>query len=365
MSVRALFDEPSGGWLYGAASLAKRACLLPRSTRLRQVALEIASRPERPPLRACYLGDGESVEYFTSLYRSEMNVEDIGAVPVWRLRGAVKELLSAGEVVLVEINRLIDSLVPEGGFLTFPWIRQRVYFGDGVYAGRKGRIEASFGRRVRKYGYQQRVTKDPDAVIRFHHELYAPFIRSRYGEMSHLRTIEELQAAVRAGFLLQVFDGGIWVSGAVCRLRGNQLTTVSFGLLPEYQDRLRRGALSAAYYFLFAWAEENQVQVVDLLRCRPHACDGVYEHKRRWGAKPEVDSWPHNSIWLFVPAGCEVPWPVGQQLVWTGGEFTALGGLVQSRAKGPQPARTVAERRSGTSMPGQSARTGVARGPGS
>ena len=43
------------------------------------------------------------------------------------------------------------------------------------------------------------------------------------------------------------------------------------------------------------------MQKVDLLRSRPNTSDGVYEHKRRWGAKPVIDSWPHTALWIFIP----------------------------------------------------------------
>ena len=63
---------------------------------------------------------------------------------------------------------------------------------------------------------------------------------------------------------------------------------------------------------------------VDLLRSRPHAEDGVYQHKSRWGAVTEVDDWPHTLLCFFIPPQVEVPACLARLLVWQRDHFAEL-----------------------------------------
>ena len=65
------------------------------------------------------------------------------------------------------------------------------------------------------------------------------------------------------------------------------------------------------------------MQKVDLLRSRPNTSDGVYEHKRRWGAKPVIDSWPHTALWIFLPK-TEICPLLKTQLIWKKDEFVEI-----------------------------------------
>jgi hypothetical protein len=65
------------------------------------------------------------------------------------------------------------------------------------------------------------------------------------------------------------------------------------------------------------------VQKVNLLPSRPNTSDGVYEHKRRWGAIPVMDSWPHTALWLFIPK-TEICPGLKTQLIWKKGEFVEI-----------------------------------------
>ncbi|MGB7573232.1 MAG: hypothetical protein WBN53_05165 [Thermodesulfobacteriota bacterium] len=313
------FHEPTNRILYGPASFAKRVILLYRSLRLRQVEIEDSLSGER----LTYIGEGETLDYVRRTLFT--NVKEIKAtpVPIWLLPQRIKHLISLNIKVIVEINRMLAPLVPAGGLVTFPWIRQRVSLNSGNHTEKRRNIEATFGRKVRKFDYRCQMTRDQKMVRKFYEDLYLPYLTTRFESACHARTLSELQTAIRSGFLLQVFAQDRWVSGVVCRLEKDKICTLAFGHLPGNQYDLRRGALSAAYYFIFKWAEEHSMQNVDLLRSRPNTSDGVYEHKRRWGAKPVIDSWPHTALWIFLPK-TEICPRLKTQLIWKKDEFVEI-----------------------------------------
>ncbi|MDM7995858.1 MAG: hypothetical protein QUT30_09275 [Acidobacteriota bacterium] len=64
---------------------------------------------------------------------------------------------------------------------------------------------------------------------------------------------------------------------------------------------------------------------MDLLRSRPDEKDGIYCHKKRWGAIAVKDCWPHTVIRLFPPEDPHVPDFLESLLIWDGSSFRKIG----------------------------------------
>jgi hypothetical protein len=312
--------EPVNATAYKLAGLAKRFALLPRSFML--TSLEING--VIPGKRFVYLGEGESLPYLRKLL--SVSDDDLSAarIPLWRLWNEFRRSSSPDTLLCLELNRLLRPMVPAGGLLTYPWVRQRVYLNSREYGKYRWKIEKN-GRKTRERKYRFRLVNDYESVESFYEELYLPYISARFGDTVHLRSHGEFKRWVGSGFLLQVFHGDIWVSGVVCRLRKGELSALALGHLPEERYSLSFGALSAAYYFLFQYAAEHSLDCLDLLRSKPHGDDGVFRHKRNWGARAEIDLWPHTAIWFFLPDGMTVPPPLERILVWDGTSFAEMG----------------------------------------
>lgn len=312
--------EPADKALHFLVSMMKRLLLLPRSFRLTCLVF-----PENGRMgRIVYLGEGESVSYVRSVFQREGGDCEIRRIPLLQAGKAIREMVRQGTILCVEVNRLLGPCIPGKLLPSFPWVRQRTVLSSREYGKRKKTIDAVYGRKVRKYGYRFRTVTDSGSLRRFYTELYLPHISARFGEDRFARGLAELEKAVKSGFLLQVFHGDVWVSGAVCRVRKKEISVLTFGHLPEEIFPLARGALSSAYYFLFSYAESVGLESVDLGRSRPHSADGVYWHKQRWGATAEKDPWPHTALWFFLPSGCVIPETLEKQLVWSDGIFREM-----------------------------------------
>ncbi len=314
--------EPADTTLHFLLSILKRVLLLPRSFRL--ICLVFPEENGREG-RVAYLGEGESVSYVRNIFQLEGGEVSERRIPFWRIGKAIREMVRPGTILCVEVNRLLGSCLPGNLLPSFPWVRQRVVLSSPEYAKRKKAINAVYGRKVRKFGYRFRMVTDTGLLKQFYTELYLPHISARFGEEQSARGLAELEKAVKSGFLLQVLHDDLWVSGAVCRVRKKEISVLTFGHLSEDIFPLGRGALSAAYYCIFSYAESAGLEFVDLGRSRPHAADGVYWHKQRWGALPEKDPWPHTAIRFFLPDGCDLPERLEKMLVWNGRTFDELG----------------------------------------
>jgi hypothetical protein len=319
-------DEPFNKTAYVLAGIIKWLGLLPRSLSLRCVELGSGI----PGKRFVYLGEGESLPYIRHILAQPAGEFRVPQAPLRHLGKMIRRLASPDTLLCLELNRLLHSLAPGGGFITFPWIRQRVILDSLEYRARRRRIE-KVGRMVRKYKYRFQLVNHTESVAHFYEEFYVPYIRARFGDAAHMRSLNELQRWVGSGFLLQVLHEDSWISGVVCGVRKDELSVLASGHIPEDKYPLRLGALSAAYYYLFEYARRHSLTVVDLLRSRPHADDGVYQYKQRWGATPEVDSWPHTTLHLFLPEGFPVPAALAKLLIWDGLEFVEMGELLQRK----------------------------------
>jgi hypothetical protein len=281
-----------------------------------------------------YLGEGLSLPYLQQFFHQAAIPEKQAIFSVGQLHQRMAALKAAGCLTIVEVNRLLSFLRPAGSFLSYPWVRQKIRLTARTYSRCRRGLEAAVSRRIRKNGYHYRLA-GPEAVDPFYHQFYIPYIQHRFGELAHPRSYREVHEAVGAGFLLQIFDGKNWVGGEAYRRQGDALIFLAAGCLPPYEFHLKRGALAAAKYFCLRWSQDNGIAVMDLLRSRPHTEDGLYEHKRRWGAEPSVDPWVHTAFWLSLPPGKKLPVFLKNLLVVQNGSLTELVQLWGDACRNP------------------------------
>jgi hypothetical protein len=326
--------EPVGSTLFLPASLLKRVLTLRRSLHMHAAWLGL---PEGDGITGkgsgIYCGEGDSLRFLASLHGGHPG--QTRSVRWSQLRDLVGTP-DRDFVLYVEVNRSCSWLLPGGGYWTLPWIRQKLRL-DQAGKRRGGRaVEGVYGRRVRRHHFQPKLCLNRDSLVEFFSHMYLPYMEHRYGAEAQPRSLHQLLRAQRSGFLLKVEENGQWVAGAVCQVRRSEVTILTLAVAPPFDDLLRRGALSAVYYFLIGWAREQGMGSVDMLRSRPHVADGVYEHKRRFGAEPHVDAWPHTAIWIYPPQFGAVPALAGGLLVRRGTEFVPLAKLLTQGASPPR-----------------------------
>jgi hypothetical protein len=310
------FREPAGEPWLTVAGLAKRVLLLGRTTRLLQARLTSDDG------EVSYAGEGESLDWLGQIHGARVS----GTCSIdWR--GLQALVAGRKGLVYLEVNRLLRPLLPAGAFFTLPWLSFAVDLRSGQDLVNRREIESTYGRKVRQQGFRFRWQSGESAARAFYREFYLPYLEWRFGDQGHARREDEVVATVREGFVVQVMDKDRIVAAAVCRLRGATLTFLASGLRSDFASLLRRGAASALYYEIFRWARAHRIERVNLLRARPHLKDGVCLHKRRFGAQPEIDAWPHAVLAVYplaTSAGGGLPPAVEDLLVEDG-----RGGLVR------------------------------------
>lgn len=313
--------EPFGAVSLRIGGLVKRLIALPRCRRLLHAELGSSTGG------AEYLGEGESLDWLEELYGGQARRHGHRA-----LGAAVADARRrvGNRTLYLELNRLLGGLAPGGGFRTVPWVRQLIDLAT-ISRHRLQSIEGVYGRKVRHHGLVGAHGADRRTAEEFYDELYLPYIRSRYGESAHPRSRREVLAAIRHGFVLKVLHDGEWIAGGACRVTANTVSVVAYGARGATETALELGAVSAVNYFLLEWARERGLRWVDLLRSRPHEQDGVFEHKRRWGAEPVIDAWPHTALWVYPPSTGQLEPPSAGLLVATKEGLRRLDAVLADR----------------------------------
>jgi len=320
--MTSLFSEPFADSILPVAGVAKRLLLLARAWRLH------SARIVGPDGEAVYAGEGGSLAWLAQLHQARVEERrPIGLLGLLRMAAERKTLC------YIEINRLFRPLLPPRPFFTLPWIRFVADLEREATTAAMKEVETTYGRKVRQQGFKVRLETGLAAAEEFYRGFYLPYLRWRFGDEAHPRSQAEIVSAVRRGFLLQILDGAQPVSATVCRRHDSSVTMVASGLRGDYRSLLRRGAMSALYCEVFRWARANHLRHVDLLRARPHADDGVSQHKKRFGAQPETDPWPHALLAIYPPRGLPLPRPAHNLLVENDkSELAPLAGLAEISA---------------------------------
>ncbi len=311
---------------------AKSLVLLYRSCLLKYVEITGVFHGEHNQRTLVYIGEGESLPYFrevcfaTVLSRKESKC--------WIYQLAEKQrALHDSVVCVVEVNRLLSMILKGSGYLGYPWVLQKVNLTSREYLERKSHILRKRSRRVRKVQYRYDTTTDESAILTFYHLFYKPYIIKRFGTTAKLRHVRNFLVARKNGMLLRVFDRNHWVGGMICLISGEEVVSLGSAVLAEHREHLKRGAMLAAYYYLFQWAEKNRMESVNLLRSRPHGDNGVFLHKTLWGAVAYRDSWPHTCYTIRIPCCQPVPAVLRKQLIWDGTSFVSLGEAAENAGR--------------------------------
>lgn len=154
-------------------------------------------------------------------------------------------------------------------------------------------------RLIRKYGLTCRISKDDRDLSFFYHRMYLPHIRKQYGKLAGLDSFDEMEEFFRKGFLLFIEENSRPIAGSLCLVEGKTLVYRRMGVLDGDDVHIRKGGQMAVYYFSLQLALERNLDSFDLMKSRPFLNDGVYLHKRGWGASVLPDSESKSWVYFF------------------------------------------------------------------
>ena len=151
--------------------------------------------------------------------------------------------------------------------------------------------------------YSYRISKEPADFERFYHQMYLPHTKKQFRAAARVDSHASLKAKFAHGFLLILTEAGEDVAASLCYIEGNTMTFHRGGVLDGSEEHVKNGAQTVLYYFKVRYAKEQDLARLDLQHSRAFFDDGVYRHKREWGASVSVDDDIVSWMYLFDPKG--------------------------------------------------------------
>jgi hypothetical protein len=159
----------------------------------------------------------------------------------------------------------------------------------GRFSKKKRQITNTFAER---YGLGYRISSDPEDFDYFYYRMFVPHIRKRFGALSDIDSYEDMKKFFGKGRLVLVTKNEKVVAGALSLVEDGALVFRRTGVLDGDESLVDGGAQTALYYFQLKYANEHHLHSVDTMLSDPFLNDGVYRHKREWGAAvlPDVEA---------------------------------------------------------------------------
>ena len=279
-------------------------------------------------------GQVNSLTYFEHLlFRPETTRrKKIGRCPIWQMRGRVEAAAGQVDMVVVRTNSLMVWKPNQGEWVFGPGIIRMVfdYHPDETWddiVSKRMKSQSHNLSVLRRSGFTYRVSHNDADFSYFYHKLYLPMVQTRYQGFGEIVSEPGIYKVFKdEGFLLLIEnEAGEVVSGGLQSANHGVIYALLNGVLDGSQALVRKGALTACYYYGLKWGYENGYRRFDAGVCQPFLTDGVFQHKRFWGYEPLADPWKAFNMLIWAPNNAHnaLMWMKANPLL---PQFTTLGG---------------------------------------
>jgi hypothetical protein len=274
-----------------------------RKPRADAILVEGLERKTATPVRAlCFGGRDDYAFLFGRIFSEFRELEERPNIQVARARSCVARYSGAVDPVCVDVELLCCRLFDWPGFLAIPqWICQKYAVPElwsGVVASFRRNTRKTDLRRIRQHRLQYRITRSNEDFRQFYHDMYAPYLRHRFGDEVIVEPEWKVLRQCRKGELMHIVRDSQVVAAVLLHLQGDRLAYVWVGVLEGLEEDLFQGAFSAMYYYTILYGYEQGCKEVDFLGSRPLLNDGLFQYKRKWGTYVEDSPVPRGDILL-------------------------------------------------------------------
>lgn len=271
-----------------SAIFVKRILTIVSQIRLPVYFLQGREKGSGHPLSVLFWGEEHGALYVSSLLFSEEPVQkNLKKVYIWALPSALHSSLPKADLLFARVDGVYSRWLARRGLMILPeWVLFMLPLNKPLpemwKLSKNKSLRENLGE-IKKNQYTYEITCDPEKFEFFYHRMYLPYITKRYGKISLPHSVSFVKRNFERGQLLLVKRGEERVSGCIIRAEPQVTFLIHVGVREGKLDELKRGALSATYYYSILWAKERGCQWYDAGHCRPFFKDGVFFHKRKWG----------------------------------------------------------------------------------
>jgi hypothetical protein len=262
------------------------------------------------PMRLFYFGSGNHLAWVRDLVFSECElVSERLRIPAWHAWREIEGAAAGVDLAVADLPWPWDRVLRGRGLVEVPaWINQRLELPErwpDVFPRLRRSARGEDLRAIRKHGLGYRLVRDEAAIRRFYQEMYVPHLTSRFGEAAYIEPEWKIRYCVEQGTLMEILRSDEVVAAQVLWGSRGSLHFLWAGTAGRSFGAETRGIFPALYYYGLLYAFENGYGEADYCGSRPVLGDGIFQMKRRWGARV-LDGWSRDSL-FFRPRSLEGP----------------------------------------------------------
>jgi hypothetical protein len=274
-----------------------------RLNKVEAVLIEGVEKHSGATLTCFYLGHYDNYAFLLNhLYSSYGVKEKYTRINSFRARKWINRYKDKVDLLFIDLELLYCKILSDYNFLEVPqWVRQSFDVPDTweeVLAQFRKNTKKTDLRKVRKYGFTYRITKDEENYKIFYHTMYKPYLEKRFGDAVLIEPEWKVLRQCRKGELMQIVRDDKVVSCVLLHLLNVRLAYVWVGVPDDLDPDLANGAFSALYYFTILYGYEKGCREIDFLGSRPLLNDGLFRYKRKWGMRVQDSPVPRGDILL-------------------------------------------------------------------
>lgn len=248
------------------------------------------------------VGIGDSAPFLVSRFPSETVDATIQSrTAIYSLQGPS---YFAEGMMVIEGDRCFSESMQKRGMLAVPeWVRFKLDISrslDEILEGWTKRAGKDNLRKIKKHGFVCETAHNFQQLSEFYHQMYLPFIKSRYGSLALISTVGHMKGLLEQGTLLLLRNQSDYIAGNLI-YEGTPYPRAAFLAVKDGSTQyLRQGALSALYYHSIIWAKAKGYTLFDFGHCRSILSDGLFRYKRRWGMYIEKSGEKNRMLYLSL-----------------------------------------------------------------
>lgn len=254
------------------------------------------------PASMVLIGQGMQLDYFSrGLFPSPPTRDRSERVGLHRLRRRLKQALDEADLVLATVPRAFTPALAGDDFLQAPSLVDFLLStADPGLPGaslalrntvRKVKTGQSAAGRLRS-----RVATDASEFERFYEDFHVPMVRERYGALAVVQPRRVLRRRFRLGGLLWVERDGEPLGGDIYDAWGGTLIALVGGRRRGLDPAMASLVQHATYVFVLDHARALGCHQFNMGGAIPVLTNGVFEHKRGWGATVQPRDETHFAL---------------------------------------------------------------------
>jgi hypothetical protein len=234
------------------------------------------------PLKIIYAGRKIHQRYFSHIaFGDGPHREALGRTWTWRVARFLRNHPDADMLITETSAAYFEKFAAREDFFIPLWVEGQI-FHSRLDRHLRGSLRDDL-RKVRKHGYSYEITRDPEKLRMFHHEMYEPYISMVHGDRAALMSLDALLSKAGHADLLLVRCAEDYVAGGVFLYEGGAVRTWSLGIRHGNHAHVRKGAIAALYYYKILYLKEQGYDSFNAGASRAFLRDGALQYKRKWG----------------------------------------------------------------------------------